>query len=128
MARARVFQGGAEVRSLAVVAGEMCIRLGDVGARALRRCPAILLRHGQELEPGLVALAPEDVQFPDLGLPAGGGELQVARAAVDLPEQVRAARNAAAIVDREDGAALEQSGDAHLVLRVHRLALARPRD
>src|SRR5207253_3316033 len=90
--------------------------------------PPILLRHGQELERGLRAIAAADVHLPDLGLPAGGGELQIALAAVDLPEQVRTARDAAAIVDREGGAALEQSGDTHLILRVHRLALARPRD
>src|SRR5205814_646677 len=67
--------------------------------------------------------AAADVHFPDLGLAAGGGELQVALAAVDLPEQVRATRDAAAIVDREGGAALEQSADAHLIIRVHRLVL-----
>src|SRR5437016_5699136 len=69
VARDCVVEGGAEVRSLAVVAGEMCIRLGDVGGRArgLGRRPSILLRHGQEFECGLVALAAADVQFPDLG-------------------------------------------------------------
>src|SRR5438128_10976406 len=128
MARDRVFEGGAEMRSLAIVAGETRVGLGDVGARALGRRPPILLWHGQELERGLRALAAVDVHLPDLGLPAGGGELQVALAAVDLPEQVRAARDPAAVVDREGGAALEQSGDAHLILRVHRLALAVPRD
>src|SRR6266705_4840474 len=113
MARDRVFKGGAEVRSLAIVAGETRVRLGDVGGRArgLGRRPPILLWHGQELERGLRALAAADVHLPDLGLAAGGGELKIALAAVDLPEQVRAARNAAAIVDREGGAALEQSGD-----------------
>src|SRR6266571_2654945 len=130
VARDRVFEGGAELRSVAIVAGEMRVRLGDVGGRArdLGRRPPILLRHGQELERGLRALATADVQLEDLGLPAGGGELQIALAAVDLPEQVRTARDAAAIVDREGGPALEQSADAHLILRVHRLALARPRD
>src|SRR6266516_3498753 len=128
MARDRVFKGGAEVRSLAIVAGETRVRLRDVGARALRRRPPILLWHGNVLERGLRALAPADVQLPDLGLAAGCGELQVALAAVDLPEQVRAARDAAAIVDREGGAALEQSADGHLIIRVHRLALARPRN
>src|SRR5438132_5586679 len=128
MARDRVFKGGAQVRSLSVVAGETRVRLRDVGARALRRRPPILLWHEQELERGLRAPAAANVQLPDLGLAAGGGELQIALAAVDLPEQVRAARDAAAIVDREGGPALEQSGDAHLILGVHRLALACPRD
>src|SRR2546421_8602612 len=128
MARDRIFEGGAEMRPLAIVAGETRVRLGDVGARALRRRPPILLWHGQVLERGLCALAATDVQLPDLSLAAGGRELQVALGAVYLPEQVRAARDAAAIVDREGGAALEQSRDGHLILRVHRLALAVPRD
>jgi hypothetical protein len=51
--------------------------------------------------------------------------LKVALAGVDLPEQVRAARDAAAIVDGDSGAALEQSGDAHLILRAHRLRIWR---
>src|SRR5438128_2245900 len=124
MARDRVFKGGAEMRSLAIVAGEMRVRLRDVRGRArvLRRRPPILLWHGQELERGLRALAAAYVQLEDLGLAAGGGELQIALAAVDLPEQVRATRDPAAIVDREGGPALEQSADAHLILRVHRLA------
>src|SRR5438874_2224875 len=101
MARDSVFKGRAEMRPLAIVASETRIRLGDVGARALRRRPPIVPRHGQELERGLRAPAATDVQLPDLGLAAGGGELQVALAAVDLPEQVRAARYPAAVVDRE---------------------------
>src|SRR5207253_5703942 len=103
VARDCVVEGGAELRSLAVVVGEMRVCLGDVGGRArgVGRRPLILLRYGQELERGLVAVAAADVQFPDLGLAAGGGQLQVAVGAVDLPEQVRAARDAAAIVDRE---------------------------
>src|SRR5436190_1039766 len=128
MARDRVFEGRAEMRSLAIVAGETRVRLRDVGAGALRRRPPIVLRHGQELERGLRALAAAYVQLPDLGLAAGGCELQIALAAVDLPEQVRTAREPAAIVDREGGAALEQSADGHLIIRVHRLALARPSD
>src|SRR5438093_7617686 len=103
MARDCVFKGGAEVRSLAIVAGETRVRLRDVGARALRRRPPILLWHGQDLERGLRAPAATDVQLPDLGLAAGGRELEVALAAIDLPEQVRAARDPAAIVDRERG-------------------------
>src|SRR5438445_7899843 len=130
MARDRVFEGGAELRSVAIVAGETRVRLGDVGGRArgLRRRPPVLLWHGQELERGLRALAAADVQLPDLGLAAGGGELEVALAAVDLPEQVRTARDATAIVDREGGAALEQSVDGNLIIRGHRLALASLRD
>src|SRR5713226_5024986 len=48
MARDRVVERGAEMRSLAIVTGETRVRLGDVGgrARALRRRPPILLRHG----------------------------------------------------------------------------------
>src|SRR5213592_4950595 len=128
MARDRVFEGWAEMGSLAIVAGKTPVRLRDVRAGALRRRPPILLWHGQELERGLRALAAADVHFPDLGLAAGGGELQVALGAVDLPEQVRAARDAAAVVDREGGTALEQSGDGHLVRRVHRDALVGPGD
>src|SRR5947199_1193462 len=88
MARDRVFKGRAEVRSLAIVAGETRVRLGDVGARALRRRPPILLWHGQVLERRLCARAAADVQLPDLGLAAGGRGRQIALAAVDLPEQV----------------------------------------
>src|SRR5947208_4620883 len=128
MAPDRVFKGRAEMRPLAIVAGETRVRLRDVGARTLRRRPPILLWHGQELERGLRAPAATDVQLPDLRLSAGGRELQIALAAVDLPEQVRTPRDAAAIVDREGGAALEQSADGHLIIRVHRLALARPRN
>src|SRR5205823_3544437 len=128
MACDRIFEGGAEMRSLAIVVGETRVRLRDVGARALRRRPSILLWHGQELERRLRAPATADVHLPDLGLAAGGGELQIALAAVDLPEQVRAARDPAAIVDREGGAALEQSADGDLIIRGHRLALAGLRD
>jgi hypothetical protein len=81
--------------------------LRDIGARPLRRRPPILLWHGNVIERGLRAPAAADIQLPDLGLAAGGGELQIALAAIDLPEQVRAARDPAAIVDREGGAALE---------------------
>src|SRR6266511_1563285 len=58
MARDRVFKGGAAMRSLAIVAGETRVRLGDVRGRAgaLGR-PPILLCHGQDLERGLRALA-----------------------------------------------------------------------
>src|SRR5947199_5577307 len=128
MARDRVFKGRAEMRPLAIVARETRVRLRDVGARALRRRPPVLLWHGHELERGLRAPAAADVELPDLGLAAGGGELQVALVAVDLPEQVRAARDAAAIVDRERSPALKQSADTHLVIRAHWLAFVRPRD
>jgi hypothetical protein len=73
------------VRSVAIVAGEVRVRLGDVGGRArgLGRRSPIVLRHGQELERGLCALAAADVHLPDLGLTAGGAELQVALAGVE---------------------------------------------
>src|SRR4051812_48861334 len=38
MAPDRVFKGGAELRPLAIVAGETRVRSCDVGARTLRRC------------------------------------------------------------------------------------------
>src|SRR3989454_8992444 len=100
MARDRVVERRAQMRSLSVIAGEARVRLGDVGGRALRRRPQILLWHGQDLERGLRALTAVYGHLEDLGLAAGGGELQVAFRAVDLPEQVGATRNAAAIVDR----------------------------
>src|SRR5438128_1748384 len=77
MARDRVLERGAEMRPLAVVAGEPRVRLRDVRgrARALQRRPPILPRHGQDLERGLRAPATADGQFEDLGLAAGGGEL-----------------------------------------------------
>src|SRR5439155_6834959 len=52
MARDRVVERGAELRPLAIVAGETRVRLGDVGGRALRRRPPVLLRHRQQLERG----------------------------------------------------------------------------
>src|SRR5258708_30048462 len=125
-----VVERGAEMRSLAIVAGETRVRLGDVGGRArvLRRRPPILLWHGQDLERGLRTLAAAYDHLEDLRVAAGGGELQIALGAVDLPGQVGAARMPAAIVDRERGPALEQSGDAHLVPRGHGPAFARLRD
>src|SRR5437667_6549079 len=126
MARDRVVERGAEMRSFAIVAGEACVRLGDVGGRAVQRREPVLLRHGQDLEGGVRADAALYGQIEDLGLAAVSRNLQVALGAVDLPEQVRAARTSAAIVNRERGTALEQSGDAHLIVRVHRLALTRP--
>src|SRR5712691_7988581 len=75
MAPDRVFKRQAEMRSLAIVAGEVRVRLRDVGARALRPRPPVLLWHGQDLERRLRAPAAMDVQLPDLGLAPGGGEL-----------------------------------------------------
>src|SRR6266571_8443686 len=57
MARDCVVERGAEMRSLAIVAGETGVRLGDVGGRAVERREPVLLRHGQDLERGLRALA-----------------------------------------------------------------------
>src|SRR5436309_8656882 len=128
MARDRVVERRAQMRSLSIIAGETRVRLGNVGGRALRWRPPILLWHGQHLERGLRALAAPYGHLEDLGMAAGGGELQIALGAVDLPEQVRAARNAAAIVDRERCPALKQSGDAYLILHGHGLAFASLRD
>src|SRR5438876_7540252 len=128
MARDRVVERGAKMRSFAIIAGEMRVRLRDVGARTLQRREAVLRRHGQDLERGQRAVAATDGEVEDLGLAAVSRNLQVALGAIDLPEQVRAARTSAAIVDRERGATLEQSGDAHLIVRLHRLALFRTRD
>src|SRR5437773_5297995 len=100
MARDRVVERRAETCSLSIITGETRVCLGNVGGRALRRRPPILLWHGQHLERGLHALAAPYGHLEDLGVAAGGGELQIALSAVDLPEQVRATRNAAAIVDR----------------------------
>src|SRR5207247_9346774 len=105
------------------------VRLGDVRAwTRLRRGPAILLWHRKDLERGLRPLATAHGHLEDLGLATRGGELQIALGAVALPEQVRAARAPAAVVDRECGPDLEQSADGHLIIRRHRLGFARPRD
>src|SRR2546427_12633599 len=124
----RVVECRAQMRSLPVIAREMRVRLGDVGGRALPRRPSIFLWHGQQLERGLRTLAAPYGHLEDLGLAASGGELQIALGAIDFPEQVCAARNASAIVDRERGPTLEQSVDQHLIIRGHGLAFARPRD
>src|SRR5438309_11705541 len=52
MACDRVVERRAEMRSLAIIAGETRVCLGDVGGRArdLRRRPPILFRHGQDIE------------------------------------------------------------------------------
>src|SRR5256885_14467786 len=70
MARDRVVERGAEMRSLAIVAGEPRVRLGDVGAGAAQRRQPVLLGHGQGLERGLRAVATTDGQLEDLGLAA----------------------------------------------------------
>src|SRR2546422_6350303 len=57
MARDRVVERGAEMRSLAIIAGETRVRLGDVGRRAVQRRQSVLLRHGQDLERRLRAVA-----------------------------------------------------------------------
>src|SRR5256712_2436152 len=90
MARDRVVERGAEMRSLAIVAGETRVCLGDVGgrARALRRRPPILLWHRQDLERGLRAPAAAYGHLQDPGLGACGGDLHIALGAIDLPEQV----------------------------------------
>src|SRR5437879_8169507 len=86
MARDRVVERGAEMRSLAIVAGETRVRLGDVGGRAVQRREPVLLRHGQDLERGLRAIAASYGQLEDLGLAAVSRNLEVALGAVDLPE------------------------------------------
>src|SRR6266446_5180836 len=128
MPRDRVVERGREMRSFAIVAREMRVRLGDVGARTLQRREPVLRRHGQALERGLPAVAATNGQIEDLSLAAVSRNLQVALGAVDLPQQVRAARTPAAVVNRERGATVEQSGDAHLIVGVHRTALTRVRD
>src|SRR5437867_6538182 len=100
MARERAVEARAQMGSLSIIAGETRVRLGNVGGRALRRRPPILLWHGQHLERGLRALAAPYGHLEDLVVASGGGELQSALGAVDLPEQVRAVRHAALIVDR----------------------------
>src|SRR5437016_12536438 len=57
MARDRVVERGAEMRSLAIVVGETRVRLGDVGGRAVQRRQPVLLWHGQDLERGPRAVA-----------------------------------------------------------------------
>src|SRR5438552_18800537 len=108
MAGGRVVERGTETRSLAIVAREMRVRLGDVGARTLQLREAVLRRHGQDLERGLRAVAATNGQIEDLGLDAVSVNLQVALGAVDLPQQVRTTRAPAAIVNRE------QIGRAHV--------------
>src|SRR5437773_2312342 len=70
MARDRVIERGAEMRSLTVVAGETRVRLGDVCGRAVQRREPVLLRHGQDLERRLRAVAATYGHLEDLGLAA----------------------------------------------------------
>src|SRR5213083_2902813 len=65
-----VVERGAEMRSLAIVAGETRVRLGDVGGRSrvLRRRPPILLWHGQDLERRLRPLTAVYGHLEDLRL------------------------------------------------------------
>src|SRR6058998_446203 len=70
MARDRVVERGAEMGSLAIVAGEPRVRLGDVGSRAVQRREPVLLRHGQDLERGLRSGAATYGHLEDLGLAA----------------------------------------------------------
>src|SRR5713101_2191851 len=98
MARDRVVERRAQVCSFSIIAGETRVRLGDVGGRALRRRPPILQWHRQRLERGPRVLAAAYGHLENLGLAAGGSELQIALGAIDLPEHVCPARNAAAIV------------------------------
>src|SRR3989454_9404836 len=105
MARDRVVERGAEMRSLAIVASETRVCLGDVGgrARALRRRPPILLWHRQDLERGLRALAAAYGHLEDLGLAACGGGFHIAPRGHCLPEQVCGAPKAAPVVGRKRG-------------------------
>src|SRR5207244_10018974 len=68
MARDRVVERRAQMRSLSIIAGESCVRLGNVGGRALWWRPPILLWHEQHLERGLRALATPYGHLEDLGL------------------------------------------------------------
>src|SRR2546425_10848552 len=90
MARDRVVERGAKMRSVAIVAGETRVRLGDVGGRAVQRREPVLRRHGQDLEGGLRPLAATDGQLEDLGLAAVSRNLEVGLGAVDLPKPARA--------------------------------------
>src|SRR5438132_13287084 len=58
MACDRVVECRAQMRSLSVIAGETRVRFGDVGGRALRRRPPILVWHRHDLQRGRRALPP----------------------------------------------------------------------
>src|SRR5256886_17431367 len=70
MARDRVVERGAEMRSLAIVAGETRVRLGDVGGRAVQRRETVLQRPGHEPEGGMRAVAATYGPLEDLPLAA----------------------------------------------------------
>src|SRR3989441_12100462 len=70
MARDRVVERGAEMRSVAIVPGEPRVRLGDVGGRAVQRREPVLLGPGEALERGLRAVAATYGHLEDLGLAA----------------------------------------------------------
>jgi hypothetical protein len=61
--------------SLAIVAGETRVRLGDVGRGSVQRRQPVLLRHGQDPERGLRAVAATYGHLEDLGLAAVSGKL-----------------------------------------------------
>src|SRR6266487_5278078 len=83
VARDRVLKGRADMCTFTEVTCEAHIRLGEIGARAwLRWRPAILLWHRQHLQGLIFPPPPMYRQFEDLGLAAGGGELQIALSAV----------------------------------------------
>src|SRR6266478_6154351 len=68
MARDRVVERGREMRSLAIVARETRVRLGDVDGRAVQRREPVLRRHGQDLGRGLRTVAATYGKLEDLGL------------------------------------------------------------
>src|SRR5256885_6740876 len=87
-----VLERRAEMRSVAIVAGKTCPRLGNVRPETrLRRGPSIVRWHGQDLERALRPPAAAYGQLEELRLAAIGGHLQVAFGTVDLPEQVGSA-------------------------------------
>src|SRR5947199_8478304 len=100
MACDRVVERRAEMRALAIVSGEMRVRLGDVGARTLQRREAVLRRHGQDLARGLRAVAAPNGQMGALGLAGASRNLEVALGAVELPQRVCTRRAPAAIANR----------------------------
>src|SRR2546425_840093 len=77
MPRDRVVERGREMRSLAIVARETRVRLGDVDGRAVQRREPVLRRHGQDLGRGLRTVAATYGQLEDLGLAAVSRNLQV---------------------------------------------------
>src|SRR3989442_13561252 len=109
MARDRVVERGREMRSLAIVAREMRVRLGDVGARTLQRREAVLRRHGEDLERGPGGGSAPNGPIEDLGLAAFPRNLESGLGAVVLPQQVRTPRAPAAVGNPERGPTLRPS-------------------